>query len=97
MSTGFNQRTREREIIETELGRPGPDRIWYVGDAFENGFTLEEVYDLTKIDPWFLAQIKDIIDVEMVLDDQQLADLDAVRLRELKRKGFSDRRLAHLT
>ena len=93
---GFNQRTREREIIETELGRPGPDRIWYVGDAFENGFTLEEVYDLTHIDPWFLAQIKDIIDIEMVLDDQQLADLDAERLRELKRKGFSDRRLAHL-
>ena len=93
---GFNQRTRDRETIETELGRPGPDRIWYVGDAFENGFTLEEVYDLTHIDPWFLAQIKDIIDIEMVLDDQQLADVDAVRLRELKRKGFSDRRLAHL-
>ena len=85
---GFNQRTRDRETIETELGRPGPDRIWYVGDAFENGFTLEEVYDLTHIDPWFLAQIKDIIDIEMVLDDQQLADVDAVRLRELKRKGF---------
>src|SRR5690554_6294368 len=59
---GFNQRTRDRETIEAELGRPGPDRIWYVGDAFENGFTLEEVFDLTHIDPWFLAQIKDIID-----------------------------------
>ena len=93
---GFNQRTREREVIEAELGRPGPDRIWYVGDAFENGFTLEEVFDLTHIDPWFLAQIKDIIDVEMVLDDQQLGDLDKDSLRALKRKGFSDRRLAHL-
>ena len=93
---GFNQRTRDRETIETELGRPGPDRIWYVGDAFESGFTLEEVFDLTHIDPWFLAQIKDIIDIEMVLDDQQLNDIDAARLRELKRKGFSDRRLAHL-
>jgi len=93
---GFNQRTRDREAIETELGRPGPDRIWYVGDAFENGFTLEEVFDLTHIDPWFLAQIKDIIDIEMVLDDQQLGDLGAAQLRELKRKGFSDRRLAHL-
>jgi carbamoyl-phosphate synthase large subunit len=93
---GFNQRTRDRETIETELGRPGPDRIWYVGDAFENGFTLEEVFDLTHIDPWFLAQIKDIIDIEMVLDDQQLGDLDQHALRDLKRKGFSDRRLAHL-
>jgi carbamoyl-phosphate synthase large subunit len=93
---GFNQRTRDREVIEAELGRPGPDRIWYVGDAFENGFTLEEVFDLTHIDPWFLAQIKDIIDIEMVLDDQQLGDLDKEALRDLKRKGFSDRRLAHL-
>ena len=93
---GFNQRTRDREVIEAELGRPGPDRIWYVGDAFECGYTLEEVFNLTHIDPWFLAQIKDIIDIEMVLDDQQLVAIDARRLRDLKRKGFSDRRLAHL-
>jgi carbamoyl-phosphate synthase large subunit len=93
---GMNQRTRDRETIETELGDPGPDRIWYVGDAFENGFTLEEVHELTRIDPWFLAQIKDIVDIEMDLDDRKLADIDAVRMRELKRKGFSDRRLAHL-
>ncbi len=93
---GFNQRTRDREVIETELGRPGPDRIWYVGDAFECGFTLEEVYVLTHIDPWFLAQIKDLIDIEMVLDDQRLANIDADAMRGLKRKGFSDRRLAHL-
>ncbi len=93
---GFNQRTRDREVIEAELGRPGPDRIWYVGDAFECGFTLEEVHDLTHIDPWFLAQIKDLIDIEMELDDQQLVNIDAAALRGLKRKGFSDRRLAHL-
>ena len=93
---GFNQRTRDRELIEAELGRPGPDRIWYVGDAFECGFTLEEVYALTHIDRWFLAQIKDIIDIEMVLDDQQLVNIDAEAMRRLKRKGFSDRRLAHL-
>ena len=93
---GFNQRTRDRETIETELGDPGPERIWYVGDAFENGFTLEEVHELTHIDPWFLAQIKEIVDLEMELDDRKLADIDAATLRELKRKGFSDRRLAHL-
>jgi carbamoyl-phosphate synthase large subunit len=93
---GLNQRTRDRETIETELGDPGPERIWYVGDAFENGFTLEEVHELTRIDPWFLAQIKEIVDLEMELDDRTLADVDAETMRELKRKGFSDRRLAHL-
>ena len=93
---GLNQRTRDRETIETELGDPGPERIWYVGDAFENGFTLEEVHELTHIDPWFLAQIKEIVDIEMELDDRKLADIDAGTMRELKRKGFSDRRLAHL-
>src|SRR5450756_1789298 len=93
---GLNQKTTDREAIEKELGEPGPERIWYVGDAFENGFTLGEVYQLTRIDPWFLAQIKEIVDLEMELDDRQLADFDAAALRTLKRKGFSDRRLAHL-
>jgi carbamoyl-phosphate synthase large subunit len=93
---GLNQRTTDRETIERELGEPGPERIWYVGDAFENGFTLEEVHRLTHIDPWFLAQIKEIVELEMKLDDQKLADVDADTLRMLKRKGFSDRRLAYL-
>src|ERR1700704_3273048 len=93
---GLNQRTRDRETIERELGEPGPERIWYVGDAFENGFTLDEVYRLTKIDPWFLDQIKQIVELEMELDDKRLAELDAQTLRMLKRKGFSDRRLAYL-
>jgi len=93
---GLNQRTTDRETIERELGEPGPERIWYVGDAFENGFTLEEVHRLTHIDPWFLAQIKEIVDLEMKLDDQKLADIDADTVRLLKRKGFSDRRLAYL-
>src|SRR5438094_511046 len=93
---GLNQRTRDRETLERELGEPGPERIWYVGDAFENGFTLGEVHQLTHIDPWFLAQIKEIVDLEMDLDDKRLADLAAHTLRMLKRKGFSDRRLAYL-
>ncbi|MDH5579118.1 MAG: carbamoyl-phosphate synthase large subunit, partial [Betaproteobacteria bacterium] len=93
---GLNQRTTDRETIERELGEPGPERIWYVGDAFENGFTLDEVHRLTRIDPWFLAQIQEIVELEMRLDDQKLADLDGETLRLLKRKGFSDRRLAYL-
>jgi carbamoyl-phosphate synthase large subunit len=93
---GLNQRTRDRETLERELGDPGPERIWYVGDAFENGFTLEEVHRLTHIDPWFLDQIKQIVEFEMELDDRRLDDIDAATLRLLKRKGFSDRRLAYL-
>src|SRR6188474_3466897 len=93
---GLNQKTTDRETIEKELGEPGPERIWYVGDAFENGFTLEEVHQLTRIDRWFLAQIEEIVGLEMNLDDRKLADLDAATLRTLKRKGFSDRRLAYL-
>jgi carbamoyl-phosphate synthase large subunit len=93
---GLNQKTTDRETIEKELGEPGPERIWYVGDAFENGFTLEEVHRLTRIDPWFLAQIEEIVRIEMDLDDRSLADLDAELLRMLKRKGFSDRRIAKL-
>ncbi|OFZ97549.1 MAG: carbamoyl phosphate synthase large subunit, partial [Betaproteobacteria bacterium RIFCSPLOWO2_02_67_12] len=93
---GLNQRTTDRETIERELGEPGPERIWYVGDAFENGFTLEEVRRLTGIDPWFLAQIREIVDLEMALEGRPLEQLDAAALRGLKRRGFSDRRLAHL-
>jgi len=93
---GMNQRTTDREELERELGEPGPERIWYVGDAFENGFTLDEVHKLTHIDPWFLAQIEDIVRIEMKLDDMSFDEIDAVTLRELKRKGFSDRRLAKL-
>ncbi len=93
---GLNQRTRDRETLERELGEPGPERIWYVGDAFENGFTLEEVHRLTHIDPWFLDQIQQIVELEMELDDRKLEEIDAATLRTLKRKGFSDRRLGYL-
>jgi carbamoyl-phosphate synthase large subunit len=93
---GLNQKTTDRQVIEEELGEPGPERIWYVGDAFAQGFTLEEVHALTHIDPWFLAQIKEIVDIELALEKRTLAELDTHSLRQLKRKGFSDRRLAYL-
>ena len=83
---GLNQMTTDREVIEKELGEPGSERIWYVGDAFAQGFTIEEVHALTKIDPWFLAQVKEIVDIELQLDT----------LRTLKEKGYSDRRLGYL-
>jgi carbamoyl-phosphate synthase large subunit len=93
---GLNQKTTDRERIARELGGPGPERIFYVGDAFENGFTFDEIHSLTRIDPWFLAQIEDIVRTEMELDDRALDSVGADELRTLKRKGWSDRRLAKL-
>lgn len=100
---GMNEKTQDREVLERELGAPGPDRIWYVGDAFAMGLSVDEVYDLTKIDKWFLVQIQDIIKIELELDQlaeekgtTALALLTAENLRALKKKGFSDRRLAKL-
>jgi carbamoyl-phosphate synthase large subunit len=100
---GMNEKTQDRETLEKELGEPGPERIWYVGDAFAMGLTVSEVHDLTKIDPWFLVQIEEIVRLELEIDkltaekgEGALASLDATTLRMLKRKGFSDRRLAKL-
>ncbi|MFZ6707659.1 carbamoyl-phosphate synthase large subunit [Undibacterium sp. TC9W] len=93
---GMNEKTQDRETLEKELGEPGPDRIWYVGDAFAQGFTLEEVHQLTHIDPWFLVQIKDIVDIELWLDEQSLDSVDKALMLQLKQKGFSDCRLAKL-
>ncbi len=93
---GLNQKTTDREKLEVELGEPGPERIWYVGDAFAQGWSIEEVHALTHIDRWFLAQIKEIVDIELALEKHTLADLDRDTLWHLKRRGFSDRRLAWL-
>ena len=93
---GMNEKTTDREVIEEELGEPGPERIWYVGDAFAQGFTIEEVHQLTHIDPWFLVQIKEIIDIELWLEKQSLEAIDKTTLLNLKKKGFADRRLAKL-
>jgi len=84
------------EKIANELRQPGADRIWYVGDAFRKGMSLEEVHEISKIDPWFLIQIEDIVKEEQALQSAGLDSLDKTRLRALKRKGFSDRRLADL-
>ncbi len=84
------------EEITKQLVEVGPQRLWYVGDAFRAGMSLQKVFDLTKIDPWFLVQIEDIIVNEDVLKNQRLDELSTDEIRRLKRKGFSDRRLAKL-
>jgi carbamoyl-phosphate synthase large subunit len=91
---GMNEKTQDREVLERELGEPGPDRIWYVGDAFAQGMSVDEVFALTKIDRWFLVQIEQIVKVELELETTTLDALDKATLRALKQKGFSDRRLA---
>ncbi len=91
---GMNEKTQDREVLEKELGAPGPDRIWYVGDAFAMGMSVAEVFALTKIDPWFLVQIEQIVKIELELETTTLDTIDAATLRALKQKGFSDRRLA---
>ncbi len=98
---GMNEKTQDREILEKELGEPGPERIWYVGDAFAAGWSVEEVFALTKIDRWFLVQIEQIVKIELEIErlpqpviGTALDAIDAATLRALKQKGFSDRRLA---
>ena len=93
---GLDEIEADDADLEHELSSAGPQRIWYVGQAFREGMTLEQVHHLTKIDPWFLAQIEDIVLSEKALVGRSLKALQATELRELKRKGFSDRRLAKL-
>ncbi len=91
---GMNEKTQDREVLEKELGSPGPERIWYVGDAFAQGMSVAEVFALTKIDPWFLVQIEEIVKIELELEKTTLEALSKDELLKLKQKGFSDRRLA---
>ncbi|MDQ3027004.1 MAG: carbamoyl-phosphate synthase large subunit, partial [Pseudomonadota bacterium] len=93
---GFNLKSVDMDKIEDELAYPRAERLWYVADAFGVGMSLEEIHRFTKIDPWFLAQIKDLVDIELAIEKESIGDFDEERLRALKRKGFSDRRLAHL-
>jgi len=83
--------------MKRELKAPGPERLFYVGDAFRSGLSVEDVYGLSHIDPWFLDQIEEIIVDEKQVHAQGIDALDAARLRKLKRAGFSDARLAQLT
>ena len=84
------------EKLSYELRWPGPNRILYVADAFRAGWTLQQVFDATKIDPWFLSQIEDLLREEAALAKDGFEALNLARLRALKRKGFSDSRIAKL-
>jgi len=93
---GLTERSSDRDEIIEEIGEPGPERILFVGDAFRIGMTRDEIFEETAIDPWFLAQIEQIVQAEQALKGRTLASLSTEELRFLKRKGFSDKRLAKL-
>jgi carbamoyl-phosphate synthase large subunit len=93
---GLRRAATGRDVIAQQLRQPGPQRIWYVGDAFAQGMSLVEVHELSRIDPWFLAQIQDLVEVEEWVAAQTLTALDRDVLRRLKEQGFGDRRLATL-
>ena len=93
---GFNLKSVDADKISEQLSNPTPDRLWYVADAFGVGMTVEEVFEDTAIDPWFLTQIKEIVDLELAIEKRTLDSITAEEMRHLKRKGFADRRLAHL-
>jgi carbamoyl-phosphate synthase large subunit len=93
---GFNLKTVDMDKIEDELAYPRAERLWYVADAFGVGMSLEDVHRCTKIDRWFLAEIEDLVKTELEVEKKTLAEFGAEELRALKRKGFSDRRLAYL-
>ena len=96
---GLNEITNleeEIEVLNQKVSTPSPDRLWHVADAFRAGLSVEEVFYHSKIDPWFLVQIYDLVEEEKNLLNKSLKDLDAETLYMLKSKGFSDSRIAFL-
>ena len=85
-----------KATLKRELQNPGAERMWVVGDAFRAGMSVDQVYKLSGIDPWFLVQIEDLIEEECVVSNMTRTDLTSDAMLRLKRKGFADRRLAEL-
>ena len=93
---GLNEISSDKTCIIKELKEPGADRIRYLGDAMRLGLSIEEIFNFTKIDPWFLYQIEDLIKNETKLKAYKLDAIDKPYLFELKQKGFSDHRIGYL-
>ena len=93
---GLDEKTTDIDEIEAEMGNPGPERLWYVADAFRIGMRFDDIQAISKIDPWFLAQIEDIVRQEQQIKGGALSALSRDEILVLKRNGFSDRRLAKL-
>ena len=90
---GLNEISTDRTTIHHEISEPGPERLWYLADAFRLGYSVADSYHATKIDPWFLAQIKELVEIEAKIKETSLEQISREEMYYLKRKGFSDRRL----
>ncbi len=99
-SFGFDGEKYSKDLGKRELrdacSRPTPQRLWLVGEAFRRGFSVRDIFTASKIDPWFLEQIEEIVQQEEELKTLSLASVTAEQFRDLKRQGFADRRIAAL-
>ena len=95
-SVAKNQNFASDERIKSELTIPGPKRLFYLADAIRKGWSLEKIYELTKIDFWFLDQLNDLINIEKELGNIDFKDLQKDKIIQIKEKGFSDNRIAEL-
>jgi carbamoyl-phosphate synthase large subunit len=93
---GLDEKSTDEDEIKAEMGNPGAERLWFVADAFRLGMTFDDIQRISKIDPWFLAQIGDLVAQEQALKGRELDQIRREELFTLKRNGFSDRRLAKL-
>ena len=93
---GLVSLSSDKDEIIRELRQPGPNRIWYVADAMRVGLNLESIFQNSSIDPWFLKQIKNIVDNEVIIKQLNFSKLGKDDFLEIKRLGFSDSRIAHL-
>ncbi len=93
---GLDSKFDNLDEVTAELRNPGPDRIWAVSDAFRLGMSVDEIFNISKIDRWFLVQIADLIHQEATLASRTLESIGALEMRNLKRSGFADARLASL-
>tara|TARA_Y100001960_G_scaffold27200_1_gene23898 strand:- start:215 stop:3433 length:3219 start_codon:yes stop_codon:yes gene_type:complete len=92
----FNSKTEDLSSLKQKLSLPTPDRLWYIADALREGFSEEEIASISKIDPWYIFQISDLIEEENILKELSLDQIDYDKMLLLKRKGFSDKRIADL-
>ena len=92
---GFTDMDVEGDFDE-RLSNPNPDRLLYVAQAFREGYSLDKIYDLTKIDPWYLVYIEDLMNIESELKNKDIDSINHEKMQSLKSKGFSDARLANL-
>ncbi len=95
-SSGFTPKTKDVELIKERLKTPNSERLWYLADAFRCGMDVDEVYELTFIDPWFLINVKQIIEMEREISSGN-GKLNENMIRKAKAYGFSDERIANLT